>query len=73
MEIGMIGLGKMGANMTARLLKGGHSVVAFDRNAPNVTAAVDQGAKGIESLEQMASALTPPRAAWVMVPAGEPT
>lgn len=73
MEIGMIGLGKMGANMTVRLLKGGHNVVAFDRNAPNVTAAVDQGAKGIESLEQMASALTPPRAAWVMVPAGEPT
>jgi 6-phosphogluconate dehydrogenase len=63
----------MGANMTARLLKGGHSVVAFDRNAPNVIAAVDQGAKSIESLEQMASALIPPRAAWVMVPAGEPT
>jgi 6-phosphogluconate dehydrogenase len=73
MEIGMVGLGKMGANMTARLLKGGHSVVAFDRNAPNVIAAVDQGAKSIESLEQMASALIPPRAAWVMVPAGEPT
>ena len=73
MEIGMVGLGKMGANMTTRLLKGGHSVVAFDRNVPNVTAAVDQGARGIESLEQMASALAAPRAAWVMIPAGDPT
>ncbi|MCZ6530358.1 MAG: decarboxylating 6-phosphogluconate dehydrogenase [Chloroflexi bacterium] len=73
MEIGMVGLGKMGANMTTRLLQGGHSVVAFDRNAPNVEAAVDQGAQGVESLGEMASALTTPRTAWVMVPAGEPT
>jgi 6-phosphogluconate dehydrogenase len=73
MEIGMVGLGKMGANMTTRLLKGGHSVVAYDRNAENVEAAVGQGAQGIESLDQMAAALTAPRAAWVMVPAGEPT
>ncbi len=73
MQIGMVGLGKMGANMTARLLQGGHGVVAFDRNAENVEAAVGQGAQGIESLDQMASALTAPRAAWVMVPAGEPT
>ena len=73
MEIGMVGLGKMGANMTARLLQGKHSVVAFDRNAENVEAAVGHGAQGIESLDQMASTLTPPRAAWVMVPAGEPT
>lgn len=73
MEIGMVGLGKMGANMTTRLLKGGHSVVAFDRNAENVDTAVGQGAQGIESLDQMASTLTAPRAAWVMVPAGEPT
>ena len=73
MEIGMVGLGKMGANMTTRLLQGGHDVVAFDRNAPNVGAAVDQGARGIESLEEMASVLTAPRTAWVMVPAGAPT
>jgi 6-phosphogluconate dehydrogenase len=73
MEIGMVGLGKMGANMTTRLLKGGHSVVAYDRNAENVEAAVGQGAQGIESLDQMASTLSAPRAAWVMVPAGEPT
>ncbi len=73
MEIGMVGLGKMGANMTARLLQGGHSVVAFDRNASNVSDAVSKGAQGIESLDQMASTLTAPRAAWVMVPAGEPT
>ena len=73
MEIGMVGLGKMGANMTTRLLKGGHSVVAYDRNAENVEAAVGQGAQGIESLDQMAAALSAPRSVWVMVPAGEPT
>jgi len=73
MKIGMVGLGKMGANMTTRLLKGGHSVAAFDRNAPNVKAAVEQGAQGIETLAEMVSVLTAPRTAWVMVPAGEPT
>ncbi|MCH8339162.1 MAG: decarboxylating 6-phosphogluconate dehydrogenase [Chloroflexi bacterium] len=73
MEIGMVGLGKMGANMTTRLLKGGHSVAAFDRNAPNVKAAVEQGAQGIETLAEMVSVLTAPRTAWVMVPAGDPT
>jgi len=73
MEIGMVGLGKMGANMTTRLLKGGHSVAAFDRNAPNVKIAVEQGAQGIETLTEMVSVLTAPRTAWVMVPAGEPT
>ncbi|MCH8875576.1 MAG: decarboxylating 6-phosphogluconate dehydrogenase [Chloroflexi bacterium] len=73
MEIGMVGLGKMGANMTTRLLKGGHSVAAFDRNAPNVKAAVEQGAQGIETLAEMVLVLTAPRTAWVMVPAGDPT
>ena len=73
MEIGIVGLGKMGANMTTRLLKGSHSVVAYDHNAENVEAAVGQGAQGIESLDQMAAALTAPRSAWVMVPSGEPT
>ncbi len=73
MKIGMVGLGKMGANMTTRLLKGGHSVAAFDRNAPNVKVAVEQGAQGIETLAEMVSVLTAPRTAWVMVPAGEPT
>jgi len=73
MDIGMVGLGKMGANMTTRLVKGGHSVAAFDRNASNVKAAVEQGARGIESLAEMVSALTAPRVAWVMVPAGDPT
>ena len=73
MEIGMVGLGKMGANMTTRLLRGGHSVAAFDRNAPNVKAAVEQGAQGIETLAEMVSVLTAPRTAWVMVPAGDLT
>ena len=73
MEIGLVGLGKMGANMTTRLLQGGHRVVAFARTASKVQAAVNQGAQGIESLAEMASALTAPRVAWVMVPAGAAT
>jgi 6-phosphogluconate dehydrogenase len=73
MEIGMIGLGKMGANMTVRLLKGGHSVVAHDRNPANVEQAVSEGALGAEALADLVSKISPPRAVWVMVPAGDPT
>jgi 6-phosphogluconate dehydrogenase len=73
MQIGMVGLGKMGANMTTRLLGGGHEVVVFDRSADAVRAAVSRGAVGVESLEELAATLRPPRVAWVMVPAGEPT
>ena len=73
MEIGMIGLGRMGANMTTRLLGGGHRVVAFDRAPDAVAAAVKGGAAGAASLAELVAALAAPRAVWVMVPAGDPT
>jgi 6-phosphogluconate dehydrogenase len=73
MRIGMIGLGKMGANMTERLLKGGHEVVAYDLSAEALEAASRKGAEIATTLGELAQKLTPPRAAWVMVPAGKPT
>jgi 6-phosphogluconate dehydrogenase len=73
MELGMIGLGRMGANMTRRLVRGGHRVVAFDLNAEAVAAIQAEGAVGIRDLTQIRDYLTPPRAVWVMVPAGEAT
>ncbi len=73
MRIGMIGLGKMGANMTERLLKGGHEVVAYDLSAAALEAASKKGAETATTLAELAGKLTPPRAAWVMVPAGAAT
>jgi 6-phosphogluconate dehydrogenase len=73
MELGMVGLGKMGANMTARLLLGGHRVVVSDRDPKAVAAAAEKGAIASASLEELVSALTPPRAVWIMVPSGAPT
>jgi len=73
MELGMIGLGKMGANMTTRLLRGGHRVVAYDLSADAVRADAAAGADGARTLEEVVSKLAAPRAIWVMVPAGEPT
>lgn len=73
MEIAMIGLGKMGANMTRRLLRGGHRVVASDLNAEAVAAAVADGAQGAATLDEAIALLAPPRAVWLMVPAGAPT
>jgi len=73
MEIGMIGLGRMGGNMTIRLLQGGHQVVVFARDPAKVQAAAARGAQGAESLADLARKLNPPRAAWIMLPAGEPT
>jgi 6-phosphogluconate dehydrogenase len=73
MKIGMIGLGKMGANMTERLLKGGHEVVAFDLSADALAAAAAHGAETATTLEELAGKLTPPRAVWVMLPAGHVT
>jgi 6-phosphogluconate dehydrogenase len=70
-KIGMIGLGKMGANMTRRLTRGGHAVVAFSRsNAEQV--ARDAGAAWAASAEALAAALEPPRIVWLMIPAGPP-
>ncbi len=73
MEIAMIGLGKMGANMAARLLKGGHRVVVFDLNEEAIKSAEEMGAEGARRLEEVVEKLKPPRAVWVMVPAGVPT
>jgi 6-phosphogluconate dehydrogenase len=73
MEIGMVGLGKMGANMTKRLLDSGHKVFVFDRNEESVQMVVDDGAVGTQSLEELVQKLSVPRAVWVMVPAGEAT
>ena len=73
MELGMIGLGRMGANMALRLLRGGHRVVAYDLRPDAVHEVEAQGAIGASSLAELAGQLTPPRAAWVMTPAGEVT
>jgi len=73
MEIAMIGLGKMGANMTARLLAKGHRVVACDVKEEAVRAAEAGGATGARTLDEAVGKLSAPRAAWVMVPSGKPT
>ncbi len=72
MELGMIGLGKMGAFMTERLVRGGHRVVGYDRDPVAVQRVVEKGAAGAGSLASIASQLKPPRAVWLMVPAGAP-
>jgi 6-phosphogluconate dehydrogenase len=69
----MVGLGRMGANMTKRLVDGGHQVVAYDRNGPNVEAAAADGADPATTLEDLVSQLEQPRIVWVMVPSGAPT
>src|SRR6267378_1306723 len=69
----MIGLGRMGANMARRLMKGGHQCVVFDLNPESVKQLAGEGARGASSLKNFAQQLTKPRAAWVMVPAGAPT
>ena len=73
MEIGMVGLGRMGGNMAHRLLIGGHRVLTYDREQAAVAASQDLGAVGLASLEDLVAALSVPRAVWVMVPAGQPT
>ncbi len=73
MELGMIGLGKMGLNMTQRLVAGGHRVVAYDHASEPVQAAAAAGATPSRSIADLVDKLTTPRAVWVMVPAGEPT
>ncbi|HZU43807.1 MAG TPA: decarboxylating 6-phosphogluconate dehydrogenase, partial [Terriglobales bacterium] len=72
MELGMVGLGRMGANMTERLVRGGHRVVGYDPNAAAVKRVVDKGAAGGDSLAAMVKQLKTPRVIWLMVPAGDP-
>jgi 6-phosphogluconate dehydrogenase len=73
MHIGMVGLGKMGANMTTRLLKGGHTVVVTDLNAQAVALAASGGALPADDLPALVAQLPLPRHVWVMVPHGAPT
>jgi 6-phosphogluconate dehydrogenase len=73
MQLGMIGLGRMGANMARRLMGGGHQCVVYDLNPDNVQQLSDDGASGAPSLDEFVSRLTKPRTAWIMVPSGDPT
>ncbi len=73
MQIGMVGLGKMGANMTRRLMRGGHQVVVTDLSADNVKQLASEGAVASSSLDDFVTKLGKPRVAWLMVPAGDPT
>jgi 6-phosphogluconate dehydrogenase len=73
MQLGLVGLGRMGANMAARLLRGGQDVIAFDLDEKAVRTAVDAGATAADSLQSLVQQLRPPRAIWVMVPAGDAT
>jgi 6-phosphogluconate dehydrogenase len=70
MDLGMIGLGKMGANMTRRLLRGGHRVVAFDVNSQQVAQLANEGASPARNLAEVVQLLSPARAVWLMLPAG---
>ena len=73
MQLGMIGLGRMGGNMVRRLMRDGHQCVVFDLSPENVKHLSDEGAAGASSMEEFVSKLTAPRAAWVMVPSGDAT
>jgi 6-phosphogluconate dehydrogenase len=72
MELGMIGLGRMGANMTERLLRGGHKLITYDRSPEAIQRCVDKGAFGAHSLADFVKQVSLPRVIWLMVPSGEP-
>src|ERR1700674_3293773 len=73
MQLGMVGLGRMGANMTRRLMRGGHTMVVSDSSADAVKGVAGEGAVASSSLDDLVGKLHAPRAAWIMVPAGDPT
>jgi 6-phosphogluconate dehydrogenase len=73
MELGIVGLGRMGANMARRLMRDGHRIVAYDVDPDAVSALAGEGADGADSLQELAAKLSAPRAVWVMVPSGEIT
>src|ERR1700691_1037968 len=73
MQIGVIGLGRMGGNMSRRLIKNSHEVVVYDHDAKAVAALSRDGAKGADGLDKLVQQLRPPRAVWVMLPAGKIT
>ncbi len=72
MEVGIVGLGKMGGNMTVRLVRGGHRVVGYARTPAVVEAVVQHGAVGANSLADLVRQLKPPRVVWMMIPSGDP-
>jgi 6-phosphogluconate dehydrogenase len=73
MQLGMIGLGRMGANMVRRLMRGGHECVAWDLSVDNVNAIAGEGAIAAKSVQDLIAKLKKPRAVWIMVPAGQAT
>ena len=73
MQLGMVGLGRMGGNMVRRLMRGGHQCVVSDLSPQNIAQFVKEGATGSSSLDDFVAKLKKPRAAWIMVPAGDPT
>jgi len=73
MQLGFVGLGRMGLNMVTRLARAGHNVVAYDRSPEAVTRAAAAGAQGAASLEALVSSLAAPKAIWLMVPSGDAT
>ena len=73
MQLGMVGLGRMGANIVRRLMRDGHECVGYDVSPDAVKSLVGEGMTGSSSLEEFAAKLSKPRAVWVMVPAGEIT
>jgi len=73
MQLGMIGLGRMGANMVRRLMRGGHSCVVWDVSPDSIKKLAGEGARGSDSLADFITKLDKPRAVWIMVPAGEAT
>ena len=73
MELGLVGLGRMGANMARRLAAGGHRVVTFDLDPEAVATTTQHGSHGVSSLGELVAALAPPRAVWMMLPIGQPT
>src|SRR6476646_9734358 len=73
MELGIVGLGRMGANMARRLMRDGHKIVAYDVNPDAVSELAGEGAEGASTLEDLAAKLSAPRSVWIMVPAGEIT
>lgn len=73
MQLGMVGLGRMGSNIVRRLMRGGHACVSFDLNPKNVKELENEGSQGATSLDDFVGKLNKPRVVWVMVPAGDPT
>src|SRR5262249_4294235 len=73
MQLGMVGLGRMGGNIVRRLMRQGHSGVVYDQNPKAVSELAGEGATGARSLDDLVTKLTKPRAVWVMLPAGEVT